>query len=181
VAETWDPRHRGKGGALMQMGLPLGSMLAIGTAAAVASITGGLNSGGWRVLYALGALPALIVFLLARKTPESPLWLRRAARPGAGLRGVFAGGDLRGIGIALGFVFFCQYIYWGVFTWTPTFLISKRGKTPGEGAFFASPDAVRYDSSSMWLPRLTLLTYRLPRCASWCWRCWPRMPSRSAR
>ena len=126
VAETWDPRHRGKGGALMQMGLPLGSMLAIGTAAAVASVAGGLNGGGWRVLYALGALPAVIVFLLARRTPESPLWLRRAAQPRGALREVFAGGDLRGIGIALGFVFFCQYIYWGVFTWTPTFLISVK-------------------------------------------------------
>ena len=126
VAETWDPRHRGKGGALMQMGLPLGSMLAVGTAAVVAAIAGGLNGGGWRVLYALGTLPAIVVLLLAQRTPESPLWVRRVARPGGARPGVFAAGDLRGIAIAFGFIFFCQYIYWGVFTWTPTFLISVK-------------------------------------------------------
>ena len=37
VAETWEARHRGKGGALMQMGLPVGSMLAIAAAAIISS------------------------------------------------------------------------------------------------------------------------------------------------
>ncbi len=126
VAETWPAAHRGKGGALMQMGLPVGSMLAIGAAALVAHAMGGLNGGGWRVLYALGVLPAIILLLVARRTPESPLWQPRARRTGADLRSVFAAGQRRGMLLALGFVFCCQYIYWGVFTWTPTFLISVK-------------------------------------------------------
>jgi MFS family permease len=33
---------------------------------------------------------------------------------------------MRGLLRALAFVFCCQYIYWGVFTWTPTFLITVK-------------------------------------------------------
>ncbi len=65
IAETWDARHRGKGGALMQMGLPVGSMLAIAAAAIISALAGGLDGGGWRWLYGLGALP-IAVFLLLR-------------------------------------------------------------------------------------------------------------------
>lgn len=128
VAETWDARHRGKGGALMQMGLPLGSMLAIGIAAIVDSAFGGMNGIGWRVMYAVGFLPAVVVFLVARRTPESPIWERRAQSraPRGGLRELFAPGNARGLILAFGFIFFCQYIYWGVFTWTPTFLITVK-------------------------------------------------------
>ncbi len=46
--------------------------------------------------------------------------------PRAGLRALLAGGNARGLVLAFGFIFFCQYIYWGVFTWTPTFLISVK-------------------------------------------------------
>ena len=128
VAETWDPQHRGKGGALMQMGLPIGSMLAIGAAAAAASIFGGMNGNGWRALYALGVLPAIIVLLLARRTPELPLWQRRAQSPGArgGLQDLFVRGNARGLVLGLAFVFCCQYLWWGVLTWTPTFLVSVK-------------------------------------------------------
>lgn len=129
VAETWPARHRGKGGALMQMGLPIGSMLAIGTAAAVDSAFGGMNGLGWRVMYLLGFLPVVVLLFLARGTPESPIWQSRRAQSRTsrgGVREVFAGGNARGLIRALGFVFFCQYIYWGVFTWTPTFLISVK-------------------------------------------------------
>src|SRR6201990_2970237 len=74
VAETWPPKHRGRGGALMQMGLPLGSMLAIGSAALIAYLAGGLQGYGWRIMYALGFLSALALLPLAMRTPESPIW-----------------------------------------------------------------------------------------------------------
>jgi MFS family permease len=73
VAETWGARHRGKGGALMQMGLPIGSMLAIGVTALITNLMGGLNGNGWRVIYGLGCLPALLLLPVAWTTPESPV------------------------------------------------------------------------------------------------------------
>lgn len=128
VAETWGAKHRGKGGALMQMGLPLGSILAIGVAALITSLMGGLNNGGWRVIYGLGFLPALILLPVALRTPESPVWRARAASTTdrGSIADLFRGGNARGMLLAFSFIFFAQYIYWGVFTWTPTFLVTVK-------------------------------------------------------
>jgi MFS family permease len=128
VAETWSAKHRGKGGALMQMGLPLGSMLAIGVAALVSSLMGGLNGNGWRVIYGLGFLPALILLPIALTTPESPVWRARVLSDGPrdSITSLLKGPNLRGLLMALSFIFFAQYIYWGVITWTPSFLVSVK-------------------------------------------------------
>ena len=128
VAETWDARHRGKGGALMQMGLPVGSMVAIGVVAIITSLAGNLDTGSWRWAYGVGALPILILALFARNTPESPVWLRNAAAPpekGA-LAELFQGESGRGLLVAFSFIFFVQYVYWAVFNWTPTFLVAVK-------------------------------------------------------
>ena len=66
----------------MQMGLPIGSMLAIGAAAIVDRAFGGMEGLGWRVLYIVGVLPIIVIALLARNTPESPLWQQRGSRSG---------------------------------------------------------------------------------------------------
>jgi MFS family permease len=128
VAETWPAEYRGRGGALMQMGLPIGSMLAIGTAAVVDNVFSGMDGIGWRVMYVLGTLPIVVLLVIARGTPESPIWRQRAqARaPRGSLREVLSRGNALGLIRALGFIFCCQYMYWGVFTWTPTFLISVK-------------------------------------------------------
>lgn len=70
------------------------------------------------------------MFWVARKTPESPIWLKRhdqAKRTSAKLAdsrdGVL---NVRGLVTAFLFIFFLQYLYWGVFTWTPTFLVAVK-------------------------------------------------------
>lgn len=129
VAETWGSKLRGRGGAFMQMGLPLGAMLAI-AASAVVGAYGGVDDGGWRILYLIGVLPALILLPVARLTPESPVWLARQAgetRTSVVARAAaFPRGSRRNALLAFGFVFFLQYVYWGVFTWTPTFLATAK-------------------------------------------------------
>jgi MFS family permease len=128
VAETWGAKHRGKGGALMQMGLPIGSMLAIGVTALVSNLMGGLNGNGWRVVYGLGFLPALLLLPVALRTPESPVWRARVTSRAerSSVADLFRGGNARGLLLALSFIFFAQYIYWGVITWTPTFLVTVK-------------------------------------------------------
>ncbi len=128
VAETWSAKHRGKGGALMQMGLPIGSMIAIAVVAAISALAGGLDSGGWRWVYAAGALPILVFVLFARNTPESPVWLRHKGeqRVAGGIGDLFRGADGRGLLIAFSFIFFVQYVFWAVFNWTPTFLVTVK-------------------------------------------------------
>lgn len=129
VAETWGAKHRGRGGALMQMGLPIGAIVAIGAAAVVGNLAGGLGGNGWRILYMIGALPAVIMFFIARRTPESPVWKKRSQAPLSKARRRFSmpsPAELKGIKHAFFFIFFLQYIFWGVFTWAPTFLIASK-------------------------------------------------------
>ncbi|OON41750.1 MFS transporter [Izhakiella australiensis] len=124
IAETWRPERRARGGALMQMGLPIGAILAIGLTALVTSLTGGLEQGGWRYLFMIGALPVFIMMVVAYITPESPVWLaRQQAKTASRSAPVDMGKqNLKGLLLAFTFIFFIQYLFWGVFTWTPTYL-----------------------------------------------------------
>src|SRR6478672_7631409 len=92
TAELWPAKARGKGGAFLQAGYPIGSILASGVWLAI----GSSGPGAWRYMYLIGVLPALIVFWIRRNIPESPRWeesnrRRRAAynlrRQGAALEG----------------------------------------------------------------------------------------------
>jgi len=129
IAETWHASRRGKGGALMQMGLPVGAILAITISGIVSATHDGLGGDGWRLLFLIGASPFFILYWVAHKTPESPIWLERKLTqrqaknqeklPGEKL-------NVRGLLTAFTFIFFLQYLYWGVFTWTPTFLVTVK-------------------------------------------------------
>ena len=92
TAELWPDKARGKGGAFLQCGYPIGSILA----SAIWVAIGTSGPGAWRYLYLIGVLPALLVFWIRRNIPESPRWeesnrRRRAAhdlrRQGAALKG----------------------------------------------------------------------------------------------
>lgn len=85
VAETWRPEHRGKALGLMQSGFAVGYALA----AVITTVV--LPRWGWRAVFFVGVLPALLTLWIRRSVPESPLWLElktaRAEPPvrGAGL------------------------------------------------------------------------------------------------
>jgi MFS family permease len=92
TAELWPNHARGKGGAFLQAGYPIGSILASGVWLAI----GTLGPGAWRYMFLVGVLPALVAFWIRRNIPESPRWeesnkQRRAAydrkRQGAVLQG----------------------------------------------------------------------------------------------
>ncbi|POM17152.1 Putative metabolite transport protein YjhB [Burkholderia cepacia] len=121
IAETWHPSRRGKGGALMQMGLPIGAILAIAISGIVGAVHGGLGGDAWRLLFLIGASPFFILFWVARKTPESPIWLERRHAKSRARKTDTANHEklnVRGLLTAFCFIFFLQYLYWGVFTWT---------------------------------------------------------------
>jgi len=113
----------------MQMGLPIGAILAITISGIVSGMNDGLGGNSWRLLFLIGASPFFILFWVARKTPESPTWLERKHATSAGRQVDAASSDklnVRGLLTAFGFIFFLQYLYWGVFTWTPTFLVTVK-------------------------------------------------------
>ena len=73
--ETVPAKSRGLISGILQEGYPMGYLLA-----AIANLF--LPAVGWRVLLALGVLPALLILYIQRSVQESPAWTqeRRAAR-----------------------------------------------------------------------------------------------------
>ncbi|HVX79456.1 MAG TPA: MFS transporter [Bradyrhizobium sp.] len=71
--ETIPPHARGFVSGLLQSGYPTGYFLA--------SIVYGLlfQYIGWRGMFMVGVVPALLVFYIRRSVPESPSWSREAA------------------------------------------------------------------------------------------------------
>jgi MFS family permease len=70
VSETWPDRHRGKAVALMQ------SAWAIGYAAAALVVALVLPRFGWRVVFMIGILPALLTLWIRSSVEESEVWLQ---------------------------------------------------------------------------------------------------------
>src|SRR5512140_2266612 len=73
VQEFMPSSKRGWVGGLVTCVIPLG----VGLGAVMGALVG---SGDWRLLFAIGVLPALLVLLVRLWVPESPRWLCRQGR-----------------------------------------------------------------------------------------------------
>jgi MFS family permease len=129
IAETWPPAHRGKALGLMQSAWAIGEIVAAAVVAVV------LPSFGWRAVFFVGVLPALVVFWIRKGVPESALWLAgRETRVGVPLRTLWRR-DLRRNGVlATAMNAFSMFGYWGLFTWIPAYLtlpVSEGGRGLG--------------------------------------------------
>ena len=131
VAESWRAEHRGKALALMQSSWAIGE----GLAALVAGLLLGLgtiNLGpglelpGWRAVFLVGVLPALLVFWVRRRVAEPGIWHahRGAARgqPRVPLARIWQPDLRRPALIATLMNTATLFGYWGLFTWIPAFL-----------------------------------------------------------
>lgn len=117
IAETWPAEHRGKALGLMQSTWAIGEMIAAGVVALV------LPSFGWRAVFFVGVLPALIVFWIRRDVPESELWLAHKKTEQKGSLRLLWRKDLRRNGIVATAMNACaMFGYWGLFTWIPAYL-----------------------------------------------------------
>ena len=115
IAETWPAQHRSKALALMQSMWAIGEMIAVGATALV------LPRFGWRAVFFIGVLPALVAVWVRRSVPEPELWVERAAKT-VSLK-VLLRPDLRRNGlIATTMNAFAMFGYWGLFTWIPAYL-----------------------------------------------------------
>src|SRR6188474_2614843 len=93
IAETWRAEHRGKALGLMQSTWAIGEIVA----ALVVGLV--LPRFGWRAVFFVGILPALVVFWIRRDVPESEIWLRRQATRAQGSLRVLWRKDLRRNGL----------------------------------------------------------------------------------
>ena len=119
IAETWKARDRGKAIGVMQSGWAIGYLIAAALAAFMLP--------NWRLLFVLGAAPALAVFWIRRHVPESETWsLAAKDRPGffASLGVLLRMPYLKRVIIACLLTTSLMCAYWGLFTWMPSFLAS---------------------------------------------------------
>jgi MFS family permease len=125
VSETWPAEHRGKALGLMQSAWAIG----YGAAALVTMIV--LPLWGWRAVFLVGILPALLTLWIRRRVEEPSIWrqarLQSAApstsvAPSARLRDIFGPGLLR-LTIPLTFMNACtMFGWWGFNLWLPGYL-----------------------------------------------------------
>lgn len=134
VSETFPPNVRGRYGAFMQTGAPVGI--------ALASVIGGFVAPaiGWRWCFYISVLPALLVVFIRKRLPESDMWLERMRLIGEGAirRESFQiesgnkfitlfSGTYRGIFIrSLILSIFDMSAYWFTYSWLPGYLHQER-------------------------------------------------------
>jgi MFS family permease len=117
IAETWRAEHRGKALGLMQ------SSYAIGEAIAALVVLWVLPHFGWRAVFFVGVLPALLVLWIRTGVPEPAIWTKRVTSSGlASKRGLLSRDVLKTGALATAMNAFSLFGYWGLFTWIPAYL-----------------------------------------------------------
>lgn len=119
IAETWDPKQRGRAIGVMQSGWAIGYIIAALLAGFI------IPKWDWRPLFVVGAAPALIVLWIRHSVPEPRAWLESSAeRPD--LRETFrtlARSPYRSrVFTACLLTTSLMCAFWGLFTWIPGFL-----------------------------------------------------------
>ncbi len=121
VSETWPDEHRGKALGVVQ------SAWAIGYAAAAVVAQVMLRWGGWRAVFFVGVLPALVTAWVLRRVREPDVWRTATASHSrverrAGLAIMLRGPMLR-LTIFVTLMNACTlYAYWAFTQWVPAYL-----------------------------------------------------------
>jgi MFS family permease len=119
VSETWPDEHRGKAMGLMQSSWAIGYALA----AIVTGIV--LPWKGWRAVFFVGIIPALLTLLIRRNVHEPDAW-RKARSTSHGRQGSFRSlftPRLRRITTAVSMMNGCTlFAWWGFNLWVPAYL-----------------------------------------------------------
>src|SRR5512146_79458 len=125
IAETIPPRVRGRFGAFMQTGAPVGVALGSVVAGFVQPVV------GWRGCFFISVIPAILVVVIRRWLPESDLWEERQRRVTAPAKRnqfvvLFSPAYRRTFLLALVLALFDMSAYWFTYSWLPGYLQSER-------------------------------------------------------
>jgi len=128
IGETFPPKVRGKFGAFMQTGAPIGI--------ALASLVGGYVTPviGWRWSFYISILPALLVVFIRKNLPESDMWIENKKKTAVLIKENFSskialllGSKYRKIFIlSLVLAIFDMSAYWFTYSWMPGYLHEQR-------------------------------------------------------
>jgi MFS family permease len=119
VSETWSAAYRGKALGFMQSAWAIGYF---GAALVVAIV---MPIWGWRAVFFVGILPAVLTIWVRRRVQEPALWRERqrpAVGPRLGFRDIFSGALLR-LTIPVALMNACtMFAWWGFNQWIPAYL-----------------------------------------------------------
>ncbi len=126
MAEVIRPEHRGRALGAVQSGWAVGWGASVLLYAALFSLFS--PDMAWRVMFALGLLPALLVLYLRRSVQEPARAATALPQPSVGqaLFGIFRPATLRITLVGILFGFGAHGGYQALFTWLPTFLKTER-------------------------------------------------------
>jgi MFS family permease len=119
VSETWSAEYRGKALGFMQ------SAWAVGYFAAALVVRLVMPAWGWRGVFFVGVVPALLTVWVQRRVSEPAIWRERRAQPSvvrAGLGDIFRGRLLR-LTVPVTLMNACtMFAWWGFNQWIPAYL-----------------------------------------------------------
>jgi putative MFS transporter len=132
ISEVWNPKTRGRAMGFMQSGYAIGTLLATLLLALIA------ERFGWRLLFIIGAIPALLVVGFRMWLPESRRWedqqREKANRAAAGqkaagfpMRELFGRDLLRVTTIGTVLLIMGNTAGGGIQAWAPTYLKVQHG------------------------------------------------------
>jgi MFS family permease len=116
IAETWPPRARAKAAGIMQASGGIGFFLA-------SLLYLFVGPYGWRWVFALGILPAVVAFYIRRTLDEPERWVRAKARTNP-LRSLFIPPVRRDILVGTALAVIATFGYQGAIQWVPSWVSS---------------------------------------------------------
>ena len=117
VSENWPDAHRGKALGLMQSAWAIGYALA----ALVTMLV--QPAFGWRAVFFVGILPALLTIWIRRRVKEPELWRARGAAQSGSRFGALFRRPFGPLTLALTLMNTCTlFAWWGFFLWLPSYL-----------------------------------------------------------
>jgi MFS family permease len=131
VNESWPSKHRMKAIGFVQAGWPIGYFLAV----IISSIV--VPHLGWRGLFMLGVIPAIIVGILRLKMPEPQSWIEAKQSGKINPVELFHGKFIKRTLILTLFTTGGLFGYYAGGTWLPTLI-----KGPVKDGGFAAPELV---------------------------------------
>jgi MFS family permease len=130
VAEVWPESKRAKAAGILQSAWAAGFFLA-----ALVSLL--LRQAGWRPIFLVGVLPAIVALVVRVWVQEPERWVNATSDSSRGkLRELFKPARLRSTLVGSGLAFVAVFGLWGATNWTPTLVRSL-------------PELARSDSASV--------------------------------
>lgn len=136
AAEAWPAKKRARATAWVANGWQVGTLLATGAAALL------LPLGGWRLLFAVGAFPAVVAFLLRRQLEEPLKFVEIQQTRGVAKFPVKAlVADARSVRTSIGVLILASvqnFGYYGIMIWLPTYLSREVGYSYNKSAVWTA-------------------------------------------